>query len=158
MEGSTMTQPDGWQSPYPPQNQPNGPQPPVPPPPVGQPQYPSGQLQPYSSGPQGPYGGPPPQYVYTVTPPKNDLGVWSLVTGILSWILCPVVLGVVAIAMGHASKRAVKEGQANNPGMATAGLILGWINVGLIGGFFVAWLLFALIAFLGAGVAVTTEL
>ncbi len=162
-----MTQPDGWQSPYHPQNQPSVPpppagQPPVPPPPsappVGQPQYPSGQLQPYATGPQAPYGGPAPQYVYTVTPPKNDLGVWSLVTGILSWILCPIVLGVVAIAMGHASKRAIKEGLANNSGMATAGLILGWINVGLIGGFFVAWLLFALVAFLGAGVAVTNEL
>ena len=175
-----MTQPDGWQSPYDPRQQPNvPPQPPnapvppppnaqVPPQPGGQPlylsgqqsQYQSGQLQPYSSGPLAPYGGPQPQYVYhqTITPPKNDLGVWSLVTGILSWILCPVVLGIVAIIMGHASKRAIKEGQANNSGMATAGLILGWINVGLIGGFFVAWLLFALVAFLGAGVAVTNDL
>lgn len=173
---------DPRQQPNVPPQQPNAPVPPpppdaqVPPQPGGQPQYysgqqpqyqsgqqpqyPSGQLQQYSSGPLAPYGGPPPQYVYhqTVTPPKNDLAVWSLVTGILSWILCPVVLGIVAIIMGHASKRAIKEGQANNSGMATAGLILGWINVGLIGGFFVAWLLFALVAFLGAGVAVTNEL
>ncbi|WP_369373498.1 DUF4190 domain-containing protein [Promicromonospora sp. Populi] len=221
-----MTQPDGWQPPHHPQNQPDVPQdqpdvpqnqpdvpqdqPDAPPqdqpdlqpqepyaqlpqqqpygqapqqpyaqppqqpyaqPPQqfgGQPQYPSGQyssgqlqpyssgqLQPYGSGPQASYGGPPPQYAYPPVPPKNDLGVWSLVTGILSWILCPVILGVVAIIMGHAAKRAVREGQANNPGLSTAGLILGWINVGLIGGFLLAWLLFALVAFLGAGLAVT---
>lgn len=148
MEGSAMTQPDGWQAPYDPQHDQN-----VPPPPAEQPQQASGQLQPYATGPQPPYGTQQPQYVYMVAPPKNDLGVWSLVTGILSWILCPVVLGIAAIATGNASRRAVREGQANNPGMATAGLILGWVNVGLVGGIFAVWLLFMLIAFIGAGVA-----
>jgi hypothetical protein len=153
-----MTQPDGWQSPYNQPNQPNQPhqphQPQLPQQPGEQPQYPSGQLQPYSTEPQPPYGAPP-QYVYMAPPPKNDLGVWSLVTGILSWIFCPVVLGVVAIATGNASKRAVREGLANNPGMGTAGLILGWINVGVVGGLFLLWLLFAVVTFLGAGFAVT---
>jgi hypothetical protein len=37
--------------------------------------------------------------------------------------------------------------------MATAGLILGWINVGLVGGLFLAWLLFVAVAFIGSGVA-----
>ncbi|GAB4085802.1 hypothetical protein GCM10028784_24320 [Myceligenerans cantabricum] len=69
--------------------------------------------------------------VYVQALPKNDLGTWSLVTGILSWIVCPVILGVVAVWTGYASRRAVLEGQANNPGSATAGLILGWINIGL---------------------------
>lgn len=150
-----MTQPDGWQSPDNPPHQPNYyPQQQSDSQQLGQqPQQPSGQVQQYSSGPQAPYGASPPQYVYMVTPPKNDLGVWSLVTGILSWIFCPVVLGVVAIIMGNASKKAVREGQANNPGMGTAGLILGWINVGLIGGFVVVWVLFMLVAFLGAAFA-----
>jgi hypothetical protein len=148
MEGSTMTQPDGWQDPYNPQHQANVPQQ------QGvQPQDQSGQLQPYASGPQAPYGAQQPQYVYMVAPPKNDLGVWSLVTGILSWILCPVVLGIAAIATGSASRKAVREGQANNPGMAMAGLILGWVNVGLVGGIIVVWVLFLLVAFIGAGVA-----
>ncbi|GAA4726328.1 protein of unknown function (DUF4190) [Promicromonospora umidemergens] len=121
------------------------------------PEQASGQLQPYLSGPQPSQVVPQPQYVYTVSPPKNDLGVWSLVTGILSWILCPVVLGIVAIVTGNASKRAVRQGQANNPGLATAGLILGWINVGLIGGFFVVWIVVVVIAFSGAGIAVFQE-
>ncbi|MFI9486376.1 DUF4190 domain-containing protein [Promicromonospora sp. NPDC052451] len=120
-----------------------------------QPQYPSGQLQPFT--PQGPppqYGAPP-QYVYAPAPPKNDLGVWSLVTGILSWVVCPFVLGVVAIVTGNASRKAVQEGLANNPGSATAGLVLGWINVALIGVAVLVWVAFLVLGVLGAALSVT---
>lgn len=119
-------------------------------------QYPSGQLQPYP--PQGPpqyQYGPPPQYGYPAAPPKNDLGVWSLVTGILSWILCPLILGVVAIATGNASRKAVRDGLANNPGSATAGLILGWINVGLVGAFVLWWLAILVFGLIGAAFSVS---
>lgn len=69
---------------------------------------------------------------WTPAPPKNDLGVWALVTGILSYVMCPLVLGVAAIVTGTMSRRAADQGLANNRGMGTAGLILGWINVGLV--------------------------
>ena len=71
------------------------------------------------------------QYGYPVAPPKNDLGVWALVTGILSYVMCPLVLGIAAIITGTKSRHAADEGPANNRGMGTAGLILGWINVAL---------------------------
>jgi hypothetical protein len=71
------------------------------------------------------------QYGYGQTPPKNDLGVWALVTGILSYVFCPLLLGIAAIITGTMSRRAADEGLANNRGMGTAGLILGWINVAL---------------------------
>jgi hypothetical protein len=119
-------------------------------------QYPSGQLQPYA--PQGPAQyqyGPPPAYGYAVTPPKNDLGVWSLVTGILSWIFCPIVLGIVAIVTGNASRKAVRDGLANNPGLATAGLILGWINVGLFGAIVLWWLAIVIFGLIGAAFSVS---
>jgi hypothetical protein len=119
-------------------------------------QYPSGAVQPYA--PQGPpqyqYGAPP-QYGYAPAPPKNELGVWSLVTGILSWILCPLVLGIVAIATGNASRKAVRDGLANNPGSATAGLILGWINVALVGGVVLVWFVIVIIGLLGAAFSVS---
>ncbi|MFD7022673.1 DUF4190 domain-containing protein [Promicromonospora sukumoe] len=86
-------------------------------------------------GAQTPYGqpgAPAPQYGYTsATPPKNDLGVWALVTGILSFVFCPLLLGIAAIITGTMSRRAADEGLANNRGMGTAGLILGWVNVAL---------------------------
>lgn len=71
------------------------------------------------------------QYGYAPSPPKNDLAVWSLVTGILSYVFCPLLLGIAAIITGTMSRRAADEGLANNRGMGTAGLILGWINVAL---------------------------
>lgn len=119
-------------------------------------QYPSGQLQPHVPQGQVQYQyGPPQPYGYAPPPPKNDLGVWSLVTGILSWILCPLVLGIVAVATGNASRKAIRDGLANNTGAATAGLILGWINIALFGAGILIWLGIVLVGLLGAGLAVS---
>lgn len=80
----------------------------------------------------GPPGAPAaPQYGYAPPLPKNDLGVWALVTGILSYVMCPLLLGIAAIITGTMSRRAADEGLANNRGMGTAGLVLGWVNVAL---------------------------
>jgi len=87
------------------------------------------------------------QYGYAQSPPKNDLAVWSLVTGILSFVFCPLLLGIAAIITGTMSRKAADQGLANNRGMGTAGLILGWINVALV---IVGIVLF--IVLLGAGV------
>jgi hypothetical protein len=119
-------------------------------------QYPSGQLQPHVPQGQAQYQyGPPQQYGYAPPPPKNDLGVWSLVTGILSWILCPLVLGIVAVATGNASRKAIRAGLANNSGAATAGLILGWINIALVGAAVVVWVGIVLVGLLGAALTVS---
>ena len=106
---------------------------------------------PADPGPGAPYGQQPAapvtsQYGYAASPPKNDLAVWSLVTGILSYVFCPLVLGIAAIVTGTMSRKAADQGLANNRGMGTAGLILGWINVALV----VLGILFFVIA-LGAG-------
>jgi hypothetical protein len=119
--------------------------------------------QPGAPGADTPYGrpgapaayGPPgapaaPQYGYAPSPPKNDLAVWSLVTGILSYVFCPLLLGIAAIVTGTMSRRAADEGLANNRGMGTAGLILGWINVALVA-LVVVFFLIAIAAGLFAG-------
>jgi hypothetical protein len=146
MRGSTMTQPDGWQSPYNPP-QPNTPQPPYQQQPTPEPPYqqqaslaqPSLQ-QPYQQGPYQPgqpqqyqYG---PSYGYAAPLEKNALGVWSLVLGIVSLIMlfsCAVgfLAGVPAVITGHLSRKAQKEGLADNAGMALAGTIMGWVTIGL---------------------------
>jgi heme O synthase-like polyprenyltransferase len=33
--------------------------------------------------------------------------------------------------VGSSAKRAVAEGQADNEGMATVGIVLGWVSIGL---------------------------
>lgn len=118
-------------------------------------QYSTGQVQPYPPQGPSPYHGAPPQYGYAPALPKNDLAVWSLVTGILGWIMCPLILGVVAIVTGNASRRAVRDGLANNPGLATAGLVLGWINVGLFGVAILVWIVLIIFGLLGAAFSVS---
>jgi hypothetical protein len=126
------------------------------PPPYGQP-YPDLQQpvpqQPYQQGPYQPYQQPyqqgpayhpgqpqPPHYGapygYAAPPEKNALGVWSLVLGILSIVMlfsCLVgfLAAIPAVITGHMSRKAQKEGLADNGGLALGGLITGWVTIGL---------------------------
>ncbi len=65
--------------------------------------------------------------------PRNNLGVWSLVLGISSIVLLLGVLtGIPAIIVGNQGRRAVRDGEANNEGMALTGVVLGWISLALL--------------------------
>ena len=109
-----------------------------------------------------PYGSQPPAYGSQPQPqpqpgdyygqpaygyPKNSLGVWSLVLGIVGIVLsCGFFAGIPAIITGHLARKAVAQGQANNGGMATAGIVLGWIaTIGMV------LLIIALVALVATG-------
>ena len=62
---------------------------------------------------------------------SSGLGVAALILGILSYAVLPLVAGVAAIVLGVAGRKAADEGRASGRGMATAGLVLGAINLGL---------------------------
>ena len=68
------------------------------------------------------------------SPPNSGLAIASLVTGILAWVLIPILGAMIAIITGHLAKREIREsnGMLSGDGMATAGLILGYINLLLI--------------------------
>ncbi|RPF21130.1 DUF4190 domain-containing protein [Myceligenerans xiligouense] len=134
--------PSGGNEPGPPPGQPGGPppeqpggathQPRAPMPPSGAPQSGQPQQQPasYASGGVPPSAHPAPGMQYPGQPyPKNSLGVWSLVLGILSWFLCPIIASIAAIVTGHMSRRATREGLADNGGLGLAGIILGWASL-----------------------------
>jgi hypothetical protein len=165
-----MTTPDEPQNPYG-ANPPQEPQPPAQPS-YGAPQAPQYPAAPQYGAPQAPqygapqepqYGAPQaPQYgasPYPAAPQygaagygfastaKNSLGVWALVLGIVSIVACGLFAGIPAIIVGNHAKRAVAEGQANNGGMATAGVILGWISIALT----VLGIIFGIIAFAASG-------
>ena len=57
----------------------------------------------------------------------------SLISGIVSWILLPFIAAIVAVITGHMAKSEIKKsnGMVAGNGMATAGLILGYIQLGL---------------------------
>lgn len=131
--------PYGSGEPQPPQDPTGVPQYPAAPPPP-QPQYPAAPYPEAGGTPQypaaTPYGSAPgyqqpaPGYGGAYVYPKNSLAVWSLVLGIASFVLsCGLFTGIPAVIVGNNAKKAVARGEANNGGMATAGVILGWIAI-----------------------------
>jgi hypothetical protein len=84
---------------------------------------------PYGGNPYGgnPYGSPPVQ-------PRNGLGVAALVLGIIailsSWtVVGGILLGIGAIVCGLLGRGRAKRNEANNGGLALAGLVTGAIGL-----------------------------
>ncbi|MGV8049904.1 MAG: DUF4190 domain-containing protein [Anaerolineaceae bacterium] len=63
----------------------------------------------------------------------SSWSIVSLVTGITSYFILPIIGAIIAIITGYVAKNEIKNsnGQIAGDGMATAGLILGWINIAL---------------------------
>ncbi|RFU83316.1 DUF4190 domain-containing protein [Streptomyces triticagri] len=96
--------------------------------------------------PGHPYGHPgyghpypaPPGYRWPgmQPPPGNGLGTTSLVLGIIAavgfflWPLA-IVLGVLALVFGAIGRQKTVRGEANNEGVALAGIICGAVGLGL---------------------------
>jgi hypothetical protein len=101
----TSSQPPHQQLPYPP------------PPPSGPPTYPAPPYgQPY-------YGGPPAQQRTT-----NGFAITSMVLGIL-WIWW--IGSVLALIFGYIARKQIRQNNQSGDGMAIAGIVLGWIGVGI---------------------------
>jgi len=80
----------------------------------------------------GPYPPPPAYGAYGAVYPKNALAVWSLVLGIASFVLsCLLLTGIPAVILGRQAQKAADEGLADNRTMATIGIVLGWVAIGL---------------------------
>jgi len=73
-----------------------------------------------------------------MAPPNNTLAVVSLVAGILSFFghLIPFVggftLALVAIITGHMARNQIRKTGEGGMGLATAGLVIGYIHLALI--------------------------
>jgi Domain of unknown function (DUF4190) len=107
----------------------NPPQPPLPPPSqppgAGYPAYPA-----YPAPPPLPYATQSP----IATTPRNGLGMAALVIAIVGLLLCftivfGVLLGIAAVVMGFMGRGRVKRGDANNGGVALAGVVLGFLSI-----------------------------
>ncbi|MFJ8585501.1 DUF4190 domain-containing protein [Streptomyces sp. NPDC093595] len=137
----------------------------VPPPPIA----PGGPAQPAP----GPYGypapgvpaAPPPAtngYGYPGYPgysaygpggwqagPANGMGITSMVLGIIATAgFCMyglgIILGILALIFGIVGRKRVQRGEANNGGMATAGIILGAIGT-VVSAAFLAFIIWAIV-------------
>ncbi|HEY4582554.1 MAG TPA: DUF4190 domain-containing protein [Lysobacter sp.] len=67
-------------------------------------------------------------------PPTSTLAIVSLVSGILSWIVVPVVGGIAAVICGHLARREIRDarGALGGDGLAVGGLILGYLHLALL--------------------------
>jgi hypothetical protein len=110
----------------PPEPPDRGPTPPPTPPPSPPPAAPTPPPAPPAYGQQA--GG----YGYQSTRGTNGLAVASLVLGIAQIFIC-IIGGILALVFGYIARRQIDEsgGTQGGRGMAVAGIILGWIGIGL---------------------------
>jgi hypothetical protein len=75
-----------------------------------------------------------PQNVNNTILPTSTLATVSLIAGILSFVMLPLIGAVVAIWTGYEARKETRSvpPRATGDGLATAGIILGWIHVGVL--------------------------
>ncbi len=65
--------------------------------------------------------------------PRNEVGVASLILGLVAliscWLLIGVAFGIAAVITGDIGRGRAKRGEANNPRVATAGMVLGGVAI-----------------------------
>ena len=76
---------------------------------------------------------PPPHPPAPQTSKNSGLAIWSLVLGILSLTLCSLFAGIPAVICGHMASGRIKRsgGLLAGRGLALAGLITGYVSIGL---------------------------
>jgi len=65
--------------------------------------------------------------------PTDGMAVASLVLSISSFIFCPVVTAVLGVIFGYMSLTKIEDsgGAVGGSELARAGIIIGWINIGI---------------------------
>lgn len=99
----------------------------VPPPPPAAPTPPS--------PPAPPWGQPPATQSQYYAPPRTDgTAIAALIVAILSWVLCPIIAAVVALALAHGAGNKIdaSAGRLSGAGLVRAAQIIAWVQIGLI--------------------------
>lgn len=102
-------------------------------------------LQPYapqhssSATPRSSYGSPPAPPPYApqhgsyqpAVLPTSSAATVSLILGIIAWTVFPLLGAIGAVVAGHIARREIRaaNGYMSGDGMATAGLILGYLQI-----------------------------
>jgi len=63
----------------------------------------------------------------------SSLAIVSLVSGIASWFVLPLIGAIIAVITGHMAKKEIRasEGRLGGVEMANAGLVLGYVHLAL---------------------------
>ena len=75
-----------------------------------------------------------PQNVNYNVLPSSTLAIVSLIAALLGFTLFPVIGGIIALITGYMARNETRSipPRASGDGMATAGIIMGWIQLGLL--------------------------
>jgi hypothetical protein len=76
-----------------------------------------------------------------VTEAINTAAFASLIAGVLAWPLCPIIGAVIAVICGHVARNSIKQTGEGGKRMATAGLILGYAQLGIAGILGALWII-----------------
>jgi hypothetical protein len=101
---------------------------PPPPPPPGlnpQPEPPGLNPQPLPPATESLRGAPPGPR------PTNILAIVSLVLSLIAFCVLPIVGAIAGIVTGYIAKRQIRETGEEGSGLATAGVVLGWVHLAL---------------------------
>ena len=92
---------------------------------------------------------PPP-----ATPPTSGMAIGSLIASIAGFIIVPILGGIVGLILGYVAKKQIRESEGTlaGAGLATAGIIMGWIQVALLGLPVCAICVIVVLALLGPGI------
>ena len=95
---------------------------------------PAGAAAPYPSGAPAtlPPGTPAPvSYVPPSVPQTEPSAIISLVLGILSVTIFGILTGIPAVIVGNAARKKIRANpqQLTGEGLATAGIVTGWIRI-----------------------------
>lgn len=100
--------------------------------PGASPEQPSNPYGPPAPTGPGWHPGPPPPYYPPYPPvprPTNGLAIAAMVLGIL-WLYW--VGSVLALVFGYVARSQIRQTGHGGDGMAIAGIVLGWVGVGML--------------------------
>jgi hypothetical protein len=69
---------------------------------------------------------------HTVARATSGYAIASLVLGIAGVSVAPLVGSILAVAFGKKAQDEIRRGAADGEGLATAGIVLGWVGIALL--------------------------
>lgn len=113
------------------------------------PAYPAAGPVPNAYPQAGAWGAPAPYPgAYPQPRKQNGMALASLIVSIVSFVMCMGLPGIVGALLGHSAKKQIRETGEDGEGLATAGIVVGWIGFGLSMAFI---LLYAILIIGGLG-------
>jgi len=64
----------------------------------------------------------------------SGLAIAALICSIVGWVGCYLIGPIVGVVLGYQARKQIREsgGRLTGEGLATAGIILGWLGIGLV--------------------------